>query len=141
MLSIATARALREAGLKWKPAQLDFFAIPDRGLDERTFVINDLPASTADLLGEAIITFDGAVEWALDYVPSGEVLWLPSEPQLRERLAAALAGEPEFNLTLTTVAGGHRCETRFRGEPLAAEAADAADAYGAVLLFVLRAGE
>src|SRR6266550_6530717 len=141
MLSIATARALREAGLKWKPAQLDFFAIPDRGLDERTFVINDLPASTADLLGEAIITFDGAVEWALDYVPSAEVLWLPTEAQLRERLAAALAGEPQFNLTLTSAGGVHRCETRFRGEPLAAEAADAADAYGAVLLFVLRAGE
>ena len=141
MLSIATARALREAGLTWKPAQLDFFAIPDRGLDERTFVINDLPASTADLLGEAIITFDGAVEWALDYVPSGEVLWLPTEAQLRERLAAELAGEAEFKLTLISVGGVHRCETRFRGEPLAAEAADAADAYGAVLLFVLRAGE
>ena len=141
MLSIATARALREAGLTWKPAQLDFFAIPDRGLDERTFVINDLPASTADLLGEAIITFDGAVEWALDYVPSVEVLWLPTETQLRERLAAALAGEQEPNLTLTSAGGVHRCATRFRGEPLAAEAADAADAYGAVLLFVLRAGE
>ena len=141
MLSIATARALREAGLTWKPAQLDFFAIPDRGLDERTFVINDLPASTADLLGEAIITFDGAVEWALDYVPSGEVLWLPSEAQLRERLVAALASEPEAALRLTSADGLHRCETRFRGEPLAAEAADAADAYGAVLLFVLRAGD
>ena len=141
MLSIATARALREAGLTWKPAQLDLFAIPDRGLDERTFVINDLPASTADLLGEAIITFDGAVEWALDYVPSGEVLWLPTEAQLRERLAAALAGEPQFNLTLTSAGGVHRCETRFRGEPLASEADDAADAYGAVLLFVLRAGD
>jgi hypothetical protein len=119
---------------------MDFFAIPDRGLDERTFVINDLPASTADLLGEAIITFDGAVEWALDYVPSGEVLWLPTEAQLRERLAARLAAEPDFSLTLTSAGGVHRCETRFRGEPLAAEAADAADAYGAVLLFVLRAG-
>jgi hypothetical protein len=140
MLSIATARALREAGLTWKPAQLDFFAIPDRGLDERVFVINDLPASTADLLGEAIITFDGAVEWALDYVPSGEVLWLPTEVQLRARLAAELAGEPEFSLTLTSSGGTHRCETRFRGQPLTAEAADAADAYGAVLLFVLRAG-
>jgi hypothetical protein len=140
MLSIASARALREAGLAWKPAQMDFFAIPDRGLDERVFVINDLPASTADLLGEAIITFDGAVEWALDYVPSGEVLWLPSEAQLRARLAEALAGEPEFRLTLTSAGGSHRCETSFRGQPLAAEADDAADAYGSVLLFVLRAG-
>ncbi|MEP7359081.1 MAG: pilus assembly protein CpaE [Anaerolineales bacterium] len=141
MLSIATARALREAGLTWKPAELDFFAIPDRGLDERTFVINDLPASTADLLGEAIITFDGAVEWALDYVPSGEVLWLPTEAQLRERLAAELAGEPDYGLRLTSTGGSHRCETRFRGQPLTAEADDAADAYGAVLLFVLRAAE
>ena len=141
MLSIATARALREAGLTWKPAQFDFFAIPDRGLDERLFVINDMPASMADLLGEAIITFDGAVEWALDYVPSGEVLWLPTEAQLRERLAAHLAGEPAFSLTLTTTGIGSRCETRFRGQPLSAEAADAADAYGAVLLFILRAGD
>jgi len=110
MLSIATARALREAGLTWKPAQLDLFAIPDRGLDDRTFVINDLPASTADLLGEAIITFDGAVEWALDYVPSGEVLWLPTEAQLRERLAARMAAEPDFSLTLTSSGGVHRCD-------------------------------
>ena len=141
MVSIATARALREAGLSWKPAEFDFFAIPDHGLDGRLFVINDLPASTADMLGEAIITFDGAVEWALDYVPSGDVLWLPTEDQLRARLAAELAGEPELVLALTSTGQGHRCETRFRGETLSAEAPSAADAYGAVLLFVLRAGE
>ena len=47
MLSIETARALRAAGLVWEPAEFDTFIIPDRDLDERQFVINEMPAHVA----------------------------------------------------------------------------------------------
>ena len=90
-LSIPTARALRQAGLVWEPMEFDFFAVPDRELDERVFVINGMPAAVALLHGEPIMTFAGATEWALDYVPAGEVVWLPTEAQLRELLAARRA--------------------------------------------------
>ena len=42
MISLATAMALKAAGLTWMPMDLDFFAIPDRQMDERIFVISDI---------------------------------------------------------------------------------------------------
>ena len=68
----------------------------------------------------------------------GEVLWLPTEEQLRDLLVTQLAREPRFVLTLTLTPGRCRCETRFRGEALDFEAGDASDAYGAALLNILQ---
>ena len=51
MLSLNTARALRQVGLVWKPAEFDFFAVPDRDLDERVFVISDMPAAVGNIQG------------------------------------------------------------------------------------------
>jgi len=138
MLSLATARALRLAGLAWKPAEFDMFAIPDRGLDERIFVISEMPAAVGQIQGTPIMTFEGAVEWALDYVPTGEVLWLPSEEQLRGLLAERLAPEPHFFLALNVTADGCRCEITFGGQTLGFQAADGSEAYAAALMYVLR---
>ncbi|MEJ2303695.1 MAG: hypothetical protein P8Y14_19385 [Anaerolineales bacterium] len=44
MISLSTASQLKKAGLTWIPALHDFFAIPDRGLDDRVFVISDMMA-------------------------------------------------------------------------------------------------
>lgn len=147
MLSIQTARALRQAGLMWEPVEFDFFAVPDRGLDERVFVINEMPAAVALLHGEPIMTFAGATEWALDYVHAGEVLWLPTEAQLREQVAARLAAGPggavaggAVALTLRVTAGGCRCEIVLDGQSLGFQAAEASEAYAAALLHLLRAG-
>jgi hypothetical protein len=137
MLSLKTARALRQAGLAWKPAEFDFFAVPDRGLDERVFVISDMPAAVGQILGTPTVTFEGAVEWALDYVPTGDVVWLPTEEQLRGLLAARLAAEPQFVLALSVTAGGCRCEISYGGQSLGFQAAEASEAYAAALLHVL----
>jgi hypothetical protein len=139
MLSLKTARALRQAGLAWKPAEFDFFAVPDRGMDERVFVISDMPAAVGQILGAPLVTFEGAVEWALDYVPTGEVLWLPTEEQLRGLLAERLAAEPQFVLALSVTAGGCRCEISYGGQSLGFQAAEAGEAYAAALLHVLGA--
>jgi hypothetical protein len=138
VLSLNTARALRQAGLAWKPAEFDFFAVPDRGLDERRFVISEMPAAVGQIQGMSMVTFEGAVEWALDYVPTGEVLWLPSEEQLRGLLAERLAAEPFFFMALNVNAHGCRCEITFGGQTLGFQAADGSEAYAAALLYVLR---
>ena len=139
MLSLKTARALRQAGLDWKPAEFDFFAVPDRGLDERVFVISEMPAAVGQIQGMPMVTFEGAVEWALDYVPAGEVLWLPREEQLRGLLAERLAAEPHFFLALHVSAQGCRCEILFGGRSLGFQAADGSEAYAASLVHVLGA--
>ncbi len=141
MLSIETASALRAAGLVWEPAEFDTFIIPDRDLDERQFVINEMPAHVARLQGMPVMTFAGAAEWALDYIAAGEVVWLPNEGQLRLQLAARLAADPAFSLTLTTTAAGCRCTTLAGGQTTVYEAADAGEAYAAALLVALRAAE
>jgi hypothetical protein len=137
LLSLATARALRAAGLAWRPAQLDFFAIPDHGLDERVFVITDLPAALAQIQGQTMMTFEGAVEWAMDYIAAGEVVWLPSEAQLRELLAARLGADPAPRLSLTLSVAGCRCDLTHRGQALSFEGPNGAEAYAAALLHLL----
>jgi len=137
MLSLNTARALRQAGLVWKPAEFDFFAVPDRGLDERVFVISEMPAAMGQIQGTPMVTFEGAVEWAMDYVPTGEVLWLPREEQLRGLLAERLAAEPHFLLSLNVSAHGCRCEIIFGGRSLGFQAIDGSEAYAAALVHVL----
>ena len=139
MLSLKTARALKQAGLAWQPAEFDFFAVPDRGLDERVFVISEMPAAVGEIQGTTMVTFDGAVEWALDYVAAGEVLWLPTEEQLRRLLAQRLALEPLFVLGLSVTAHGCRCEISFGGRTLGFQAADGSEAYAAALVYVLGA--
>jgi hypothetical protein len=138
MLSLNTAQALRQAGLDWKPAEFDFFTVPDRGLDERVFVISEMPAAMGQMQGTPMVTFEGAVEWALDYVPTGEVLWLPSEEQLRGLLAERLAVEPIFFMALNVTAHGCRCEISFGGQTLGFQAASGSEAYAAALVYVLR---
>jgi hypothetical protein len=137
MLSLLTARALKQAGLAWKPAEFDFFSIPDRGLDERVFVISSMPAAIGQIQGQPMVTFEGAVEWALDYVATGEVVWLPTEEQLRGLLAARLAAEPRFVLNLSVTPAGCRCAITFDGQALSFEASDTSEAYAAALLHVL----
>jgi hypothetical protein len=140
MLPVDTARALREAGLVWEPAEFDFFAIPDRDLDDRAFVINRMPAGMAQIQGHPVFTFDGAAEWALDYIAAGEVLWLPTEAQLRALVAERLDSTDGPALALLVQPTMCRCEIRLRGETLTFEAADGAEAYARALLHLL-AGE
>jgi hypothetical protein len=138
MISLDMARDLKAAGLQWIPAQFDNFGIPDRNLDDKTFVISDMLV-TADVLGGLpIVSFQGAAEWALDYIVTTEIVWIPSERQLRQRLEAALleGGRPELHLK-TGLIGCH-LECVFGGQAIVLEGADLEQLYAQALLRILR---
>lgn len=128
MISFTLAKQLRTAGLAWHPAWGDLFHIPDRNLDDRAFVVADLSIDVTTLVdGIGAITFNGAVEWSLDYILTQDVVWLPSEPQLRAALAEAF-------VALVVTDTGFRCDIRSDDGTLGFEAVTAADAYGLALL-------
>ncbi len=129
MVSVELAKRLRSAGLTWQPSQFDHFHIPDRGLDHRQFVIADLTVDVQYLAdGIAAITFNGAVEWSLDYILQQDVVWLPTESQARELLGDRWHG-------LERTRGSYVCVlddgTRF-------SASTPSDAYATALLSLLR---
>jgi len=76
--------------------------------------------------------FHGTPEWALDYVFLGDVIWLPEEGHLRQRLQRVLDGTatPEFDLLYAD-----------EGEALAFRATDAAEAYAQALMYVMTSKE
>lgn len=134
MLSVALAKELRAAGLTWRPRQFDFFHIPDRDLD-RLFVVADLSVDIQPLAdGIAAITFNGAVEWSLDYILQQDVVWVPTESQLRERLGDRLQ-------RLTVSDGVWECTVDVGGQSRSHRASSAEDAYGAALLSLIRTSE
>ncbi len=138
MISLTLSQELKSAGLQWVPALHDFFAIPDRGFDYRVFVISDLSANIENLLGESVVAFQGAPEWALDYLVTSEAVWLPTEAQLREALERRLPSADGPGLFLISSLQGHRCEISLPGQRLAFEETDASDAYGRALLYLLQ---
>ncbi|HSG77935.1 MAG TPA: pilus assembly protein CpaE [Acidimicrobiia bacterium] len=127
MISIDLARALRDAGLVWQPANGDRFFIPDRDLDAHTFAIADMSVEIRSVPGGREIAFNGAVEWALDAIRKDEVVWLPSEFQLRTQLAGRFR-------SLERIPDGYRCST----EDGTFDAVLATDAYALAVLATLR---
>jgi len=86
VLSPDLALLLRKAGLAWRPAPGDRFAIPDRDLDDEVFVLSDMTIRVYQLPEGSVIGFNGTTEWALDDVDQEEAIWLPREDQLRDLL-------------------------------------------------------
>jgi hypothetical protein len=139
MISLSTARQLRDAGLDWIPAMHDFFAIPDRGLDDRVFVINDIMAFVEIRQNLPMVTFHGTAEWALDYILTSEAIWLPTEEQLRIKLMHHLLSEDQPALNLVSHPEGYDCKIRFMDREHIFNSKEASEAYAAALLFVLNA--
>jgi hypothetical protein len=137
MISLALAQSLKTAGLVWRADLHHFFAIPDRGFDDRIFVISDMMAQLELFKGWPVVTFQGGVEWALDYILTTEVVWMPTEEQLRRELEEILLGEPQLLLQLRLQHDGYCCEVCWRGGELAFTAVSASDAYGLALLHIL----
>ncbi len=134
MVPLDLARALRDAGLPWKPAPGDWFAVPDRDMDDEFFVVSDMTIQVYDVPEGTLIGFNGTTEWALDDLDKDEAVWLPREDQLRDLLGTAFLGlirtEGEAGRTdylVTTVDGGFRDGT-------------ASGAYAHALLHLLGAG-
>ena len=66
MLTVATARRLRDAGLTWSPASGDRFVVADRGMDEEIFVISQMVIEHHLAPTGWLLRFNGTTEWALD---------------------------------------------------------------------------
>ncbi len=137
LIRVGLARRLREAGLVWTPAWHDFFAIPDSNLDERVFVLSDMAIDVQIQQGWPALTFNGAVEWSLDYVLQADAVWLPTESQLRHMLQVRLAGEAQPAVTLVCRPDGFECRVQQQGRQRIFTAIEAADAYGEALLYLL----
>lgn len=133
MISVALARKLRDAGVRWDPAPGDRFVVADRGMDDEVFTLSDMTVEMHEFPSGRVIGFNGTVEWALDSVEAHNSVWLPNETQLRERLGATFH-------QLSRTDSGWRVEIEAAGRPAAYEAADAAEAYGRALLY-LASGE
>ncbi len=137
MIDPGLALQLREAGLEWLPANRDNFMIPGGELAAEVFSLNDQTILVQNLKGETTVTFHGSAEWALDDVLLADVVWLPTETQLREAVQQRLVGD-DPSLTLQWGAGGYRCILNHYDQQHEFTAAAAEDAYGAALLFLLR---
>ncbi len=136
MIPISLAQELKAAGLIWRTNNYDFFAIPDRGFDDRLFVLADMMAYTDLVQGWPVVAFHGTAEWALDFILTSEVVWVPTEQQLREALEARL--DQHALLSLTRDEGSYRSTIEFHGEPAGFDAPTAGEAYGRALLHVLQ---
>jgi hypothetical protein len=88
VITVELALRLRAAGLSWDPASGDRFVIPDRGMDAEIFVVSELTIEVHDGPTGRLLRFNGTTEWALDSVEQKEVVWLPSEGQLRDALGS-----------------------------------------------------
>ena len=130
VLSVASARALSEAGLQWTPARGDSFVVHDRGMDDEVFVLSDMTVEVHEFPGGPVIGFNGTTEWALDSVEKSETLWIPAEHQLRELLGDAFAG-------LAPTGDGYRVTLRVDGVTSGFNGPEPAEAYAAALLHVL----
>ena len=130
VISIDLARRLRDSGLEWLPAEGDRFMIPDRDLEDHVFSVSEMTIEVRKLAHGKRIFFNGAVEWALDSIMQQEVIWLPSEAQLRNRLGRAFQ-------SLRRTESGFQCSVIVDEAERSYEAADPADAYGLALLDLL----
>lgn len=132
MISTDIARALRAAGLAWRPVSGDAFRIERPDLDGDVFHVSDMTIEPHEFDTGTILGFNGTTEWALDSLAVEDALWLPREDQLR-----ALLGDV-FRALHRVSAGGYRVDLHLLGAATDFDAASAADAYGMALLHVLR---
>jgi hypothetical protein len=120
--------------LTWVPANGDIFFVPKPEIVESTFMVSDMVVELVVANNESRFHFNGTVEWALDSVESDDVVWLPREDQLRGLLGSHfLSLDAAGGAYIVTVSGPVRA---FHTQP----EADAADAYGQALIYVLSGG-
>jgi len=131
MLPVDTARALRDAGLRWTPSNGDQFVVPDRGMDEQVFVLSYMTIEVQDHPAGPIIKFTGTTEWALDSLEQSDALWVPAEHQLRHLLGATFVRLERSGDSYTVVAVVDGSESPARAET-------AEEAYGRALLDLLQ---
>lgn len=138
MISQALAMQLKEAGLVWHTSVHDFFAIPDRDLDGRLFVLSDMMVTMELLRGWPAVVFHGTAEWAQDYLLTHEAVWMPTESQLREQLENELAARNGRFQQLVRLPNDYQCDVTLANKPLHFTAVSPSEAYGQALLYLLQ---
>jgi hypothetical protein len=133
MISLQTAKLLKGVGLDWMPKQGDRFSIPTKGLREEHFIVSEMTVQIETINGRQLIMFNGAAEWAMDYITTSEAVWLPSEEQLRAEIEARLVGMYKTKLFLEISPHVSKC-ILFYGED-----AVLSEAYGQALYHLLSA--
>lgn len=141
MISLPLAQQLKKAGLVWKTSYNDFFGLPDRGMDERVFVLCDMQAQMDLYRGWPVVTFHGASEWALDYILSSEAVWLPTEAQLRAAIFEFLPDDGQTAVQLTHTHHQTIVKLTIQDEIHQYEGRDGAEAYAQLLLHLLESVE
>ena len=135
MITIDCARALQQAGLRWRPASGDSFRIERPGFDSEVFTVSEMTIEAHEFDTGTILGFNGTTEWALDSLALEDALWLPREDQLRGLLRGT------FRSLHRQGEGSYRVSVHLGGADESFEAATAEDAYGtAVLMLMGRAG-
>lgn len=121
MITVDDARALRDAGLRWRPASGDAFTITRPELEGEVFTVSEMTIEAHEFDTGTILGFNGTTEWALDSVAIEDTLWMPREDQLRTRLGGAFRslqrtvtrGDPSGYTVVTSMDGSL---TEFAGE-------------------------
>lgn len=126
MLSVPTARRLREGGVRWTPAVGDRFVVPVHDPDE-VFVLSTMVVEVIRRPSGDVIGFNGTTEWALDSIEQSEALWLPRESQLRDLLGRTFRA-------LRAVSDGWQVELEINGVASTVVHVDPEEAYGFALL-------
>jgi hypothetical protein len=134
LLGINVAQQLKDAGLSWKPALGDRFAIPDRDLDDELFVLSNMTIQVYNLPEGRVIGFNGTTEWALDDVEIEEAIWLPREDQLRELLGGTFR-------SLRRIENGYQVDAYLLGGTRLFVAGTPEEAYAAALLDLLNSAD
>lgn len=133
MISRELALALKPY-LRWEPRNGDQFFIPRDEISDSDFIVSDMVVELVTRHDDTRFHFNGTVEWALDSVEAGDVVWLPREDQLRallgRRFLSMDAGPDGFVVAVS----GPQQAFHTTPEP------EAADAYARALLEVAGQG-
>ena len=132
MISIDCARALADAGLRWRPVSGDAFRIERSGFEIDVFTVSDMTIEPHEFDTGTILGFNGTTEWALDSLALEDALWLPREDQLRGLLRST------FRSLTRMGEDSYRVLVELAGTDESHDAADPADAYALALLRLIR---
>jgi hypothetical protein len=132
MISISTARRLRDAGVTWNPDRGDRFIVADRDMDEEVFVLSDMTVDVQRHRDGTRLGFNGTTEWALDSVDDEDALWLPRESQLRALLGGTF-------VSLERAGGSWRVTISVTGTHSVHDHEDPEEAYALALLELVTA--
>ena len=129
VISQAAAERLQRAGVRWHPCSGDRFVVRSDELAGEVFTLADMTIEAREYPTGTLLAFNGTTEWALDSVQIDQVLWLPSEEQLRELLGTSFLGLRRSDAGEFEVLAHHPAR-----EPRTFVAASAPDAYAAAVL-------